>query len=147
MADDFSITIAENNGKKTTTTIPVAGAAAIGDLQAVTTAVNALVLGTIQKNARSVDVALPAGVDPAVTPPASAQRGAKWLVKGVDANGKAHEFTLGTADDGELTAGSDNLSLADAEAATLKTTVDAVWAPEDVACTVTSIEYVNRNVQ
>lgn len=148
----LTVPIKENNLKSSSFGVSIISGATVGQIQAVTNALDPLSLGTIAESNRTSDVALDAAVLAKVgdIPPAGAQRGQKWKVSGIDSNGKPHYCTIPCADSSELTAGSDELSLADAEATALKTALDAVWVdPDDdtITITVTKIEYVNRNVQ
>jgi len=147
----LTVTIKENSKKNGTFSLPIISGATEGELQAIITALDALVVGTILSATRSVVVPLPATVAGKVSdvPPSDAQRGHKFEFSGIDDNGYSHYFTVPCVDLDEVTQGDDDLDLADTEIAAFVSAVEAVWCDrkdDTVTNTVDGGEYVNKPV-
>lgn len=140
-----TITFEENTGKLGAANVPLKAAATDTQIVTLTTAMKAVTFGPIRKASKSVDVS---GFTPVTTAaPKTAQRGKRWFVEGVGADGFEYDLTIPTANEVEITTvGSDVLDITSGKGATLKTAIEGIWADDDDgAMTVTRITFKNVN--
>lgn len=119
-------------------------AAEVAELDAVTDAIDAVILGTPRNKVIQAITEEIAGVLPANP---FAQREIKWLVSGNDANGQPHTMEIPTADLQHLSANTGTMDLTAGVGLALKTALDTAWKTRTgVAITVNSVTHVGRNI-
>lgn len=110
MAYEVQIPITGNDGKTTTFTAPSDGAPTDGQITALYSAVDGLILGVEKKSVLVERTDKDAGSD-ALPASGAAQRTTKWLVRYTDGAGDLRHLEIGTADHALTTPPSDYVDL------------------------------------
>ncbi|KKM81032.1 hypothetical protein LCGC14_1333880 [marine sediment metagenome] len=111
----------------TSTRFGVIPAATDPQIQTLTDAMDAVILGALIKAVKTEDTVIDVGV---ALPPADddANRGNKWLMRFQDAVGNIYTHELGTADNSQLSSPtSDNIDLTAGTGLALKNAYDAIY--------------------
>lgn len=146
MALAISLSTIDRLSLPTSTRNGVIAAATDPQIQTLTDAWDAIVLGSSIKAVKSEDTTVDVGSQ---TPPANelANRGQKWLVRAQDSTtGKIYTHELGTADYSQLpSATSDFLDLTAGVGLALKNAFDAIYeSPEGNTGVMLSVQQVTR---
>lgn len=143
---DFTVSTLDRQSKRTSMRIGVDTGATDVELQAIVTAIDAIILGSDASGVKTVSTEIDAG---SAAPPADkdANRGNKWLLRIQDSvNGEIFTHEIGTADNAQLPSATDDyIDLTAGVGLALKTAIEAVYeSPYAHTGVLASVQQVNR---